>query len=90
MPDRLNFYELCNEVLQYIKFRNENPVPNVMTILQGLGSPQEMLHIDEKWHTENFMWGNARNRRKRLLEQGNRREVEGDQVNGADAADQLL
>jgi len=50
------FLELCNEVLKYIKFRNENPVPNVMTILQGLGSPQEMLHTDEKWHTENFMW----------------------------------
>jgi benzoyl-CoA reductase subunit BamB len=58
------FMELCNEVLKYIKFRNENPVPNVMTILQGLGSPQEMLHIDEKWHTENFMWGNARVRRR--------------------------
>ncbi len=58
------FLELCNDVLKYIKFRNENPVPNVMTILQGLGSPQEMLHTDEKWHTENFMWGNARTRRK--------------------------
>ncbi|HUL30095.1 MAG TPA: aldehyde ferredoxin oxidoreductase N-terminal domain-containing protein [Thermodesulfobacteriota bacterium] len=58
------FVELCNDVLKYIKFRNENPVPNVMTILQGLGSPQEMLHFDEKWHTENFMWGNARTRRK--------------------------
>jgi benzoyl-CoA reductase subunit BamB len=58
------YLELCNDVLKYIKFRNENPVPNVMTILQGLGSPQEMLHTDEKWHTENFMWGNARTRRK--------------------------
>jgi len=58
------FYGLCNDVLKYIKFRNENPVPNVMTILQGLGSPQEMLHVDEKWHTENFMWGNSRVRRK--------------------------
>ena len=58
------YVELCNDVLKYIKFRNENPVPNVMTILQGLGSPQEMLHTDEKWHTENFMWGNARTRRK--------------------------
>jgi benzoyl-CoA reductase subunit BamB len=58
------FIELCNDVLKYIKFRNENPVPNVMTILQGLGSPQEMLHFDEKWHTENFMWGNARVRKK--------------------------
>jgi len=58
------FVELCNEVLEYIKYRNANPVPNVMTILQGLGSPQEMLHVDEKWHTENFVWGNARVRRK--------------------------
>ena len=58
------FLDLCNEVLKYIKYRNENPVPNVMTILQGLGSPQEMLHVDEKWHTENFMWGNSRTRRK--------------------------
>jgi benzoyl-CoA reductase subunit BamB len=58
------FIELCNDVLKYIKFRNENPVPNVMTILQGLGSPQEMLHVDEKWHTENFSWGNSRVRRK--------------------------
>jgi len=35
------FLELCNEVLAYIKFRNENPIPGVMTILQGLGSLQE-------------------------------------------------
>jgi benzoyl-CoA reductase subunit BamB len=35
-----------------------------MPILQGLGSPQEMRIHDEKWHTENFMWGNARTRRK--------------------------
>jgi benzoyl-CoA reductase subunit BamB len=58
------FLGLCNDVLKYIKYRNDNPVPNVMTILQGLGSPQEMLHVDEKWHTENFMWGNSRVRRK--------------------------
>ena len=35
-----------------------------MTIMSGIGSPQEMLHTDEKWHTESFAWGNARNRRK--------------------------
>src|SRR5512137_773837 len=58
------FIELCNDVLKYIKYRGEHPVPNVMTILQGLGSPQEMFHVDEKWHTENFSWGNARTRRK--------------------------
>jgi benzoyl-CoA reductase subunit BamB len=58
------YLELCNEVLEYIKFRNENPIPGVMTILQGLGSPQEMKVHDEKWHTENFMWGNSRVRRR--------------------------
>jgi benzoyl-CoA reductase subunit BamB len=58
------FIQLCNEVLQYIKFRNENPIAGVMPILAGLGSPQEMAVHDEKWHTENFMWGNSRTRRK--------------------------
>jgi benzoyl-CoA reductase subunit BamB len=58
------YLELCNEVMEYIKWRNDNPVPGVMTILQGLGSPQEMKVHDEKWHTENFMWGNSRVRRK--------------------------
>jgi benzoyl-CoA reductase subunit BamB len=58
------YLELCNEVLEYIKFRNENPIPGVMAILQGLGSPQEMATHDEKWHTENFMWGNSRTRIK--------------------------
>ena len=60
----LEYLELCNEVLEYIKFRNENPIPGVMAILQGLGSPQEMATHDEKWHTENFMWGNSRERRR--------------------------
>ncbi|MDA8236115.1 MAG: aldehyde dehydrogenase [Clostridia bacterium] len=54
--------KLCNEVLDYINFREENLIPGVMPILQGLGSPQEMKHVDEKWHTENFMWGNSRTR----------------------------
>jgi benzoyl-CoA reductase subunit BamB len=58
------FMELCNEVLKYIKHREQNPIPGVMPILAGLGSPQEMKVHDEKWHTENFMWGNSRTRRK--------------------------
>ncbi len=58
------FLQLCNEVLEYIKFRNANPIPGVMPILAGLGSPQEMKVHDEKWHTENFSWGNSRHRRK--------------------------
>lgn len=61
-PDE--FMKLCDEVLEYIKFRNENPIPGVMPILAGLGSPQEMKVHDEKWHTENFMWGNSRVRKK--------------------------
>ena len=60
----LEFMELCDEVLEYIQFRNDNPIPGVMPILAGLGSPQEMKVHDEKWHTENFMWGNSRLRRK--------------------------
>jgi len=58
------FLELCNEVLEYIKIREDNPIPGVMPILAGLGSPQEMKIHDEKWHTESFMWGNSRHRRK--------------------------
>ena len=58
------YMELCNEVMDYIQFRNENPIEGVMAILTGLGSPQEMKVHDEKWHTENFMWGNSRERRK--------------------------
>jgi len=61
-PDE--FMGLCNEVMEYIQFRNDNPIPGVMPILAGLGSPQEMKVHDEKWHTENFMWGNSRTRRK--------------------------
>ena len=58
------FMEHMKGVTEYIKFRNANPIPDVMTILSGIGSPQEMVHTDEKWHTENFMWGNARTRRR--------------------------
>ncbi|MBU0973273.1 MAG: aldehyde dehydrogenase, partial [Proteobacteria bacterium] len=60
----MEYMELCNEVMAYIQFRNENPIPGVMPILAGLGSPQEMKVHDEKWHTENFNWGNSRVRRK--------------------------
>jgi len=58
------YIELCNQVLDYIKVRQDNPIPGVMPILARLGSPQEMAVHDEKWHTENFMWGNSRLRRK--------------------------
>ena len=58
------FMKLCNDALKYIKIREKNPIPGVMPIVAGLGSPQEMQVHDEKWHTENFVWGNARHRRK--------------------------
>ena len=58
------FMSLCNDVLKYIKFREENPIKGVPPILQGLGSPQEMSLVDEAWHTTSFMWGNSRTRRK--------------------------
>lgn len=58
------FLQLCNEALKYIEIREKNPIPGVMPIVAGLGSPQEMQVHDEQWHTENFVWGNARHRRK--------------------------
>ncbi|RLB66986.1 MAG: aldehyde dehydrogenase, partial [Deltaproteobacteria bacterium] len=64
LADPATFMEQCNGVLEYIKERDGNPIPGVMPILAGLGSPQEMKVHDEKWHTENFMWGNSRTRRR--------------------------
>ncbi len=37
------FQELCSEVLEYIKVREEKPIPGVMPVLAGLGSPQKRL-----------------------------------------------
>ncbi len=45
------FMEHMKGVTDYINFRNANPIQDVMTILSGIGSPQEMVHTDEKWHT---------------------------------------
>ncbi len=58
------FLKLCNESLAFIRHREKNPLKGVMPIMARLGSPQEMAVHDEKWHTENFAWGNARVRRK--------------------------
>ncbi len=58
------FMDHMKDITEYINFRNKNPLPGVMTILSGIGSPQEMKHTDEKWHSESFAWGNARTRRK--------------------------
>jgi len=59
-----DFIARCNEVLEFIKVREQHPIAGVMPILAGLGSPQEMKLFDEKWHTTSFMWGNSRTRRK--------------------------
>ncbi len=60
----VEYMGLCSDVLRYIHDRETKPIPGVMPILAGLGSPQEMRLIDEEWHTTNFMWGNSRTRRK--------------------------
>ncbi len=80
------FIGLCNEVLDYIQWRAENPVKNVPPILAGLGSPQEMAIHDEAWHTTAFSWGNARYRRKGFWTE----EVEEEWSNIQDSAVQRL
>ncbi|NLA73865.1 MAG: aldehyde dehydrogenase [Deltaproteobacteria bacterium] len=64
--DGAAFVGHLKEIMSYIKNRNENPLSNknIMTIHTGVGSPQAMKIVDEKWHTNGFAWGNARNRRK--------------------------
>jgi len=57
------FITLCNEVLQYIKFRKETPINGVPALFCSLGF-QEMAEHDEKWHLTSFSWGNARHRRR--------------------------
>jgi len=64
IADPAKYMELCNDVLKYIKWREDHPIQGVPPILQGLGSPQEMAIVDEEWHTTNFTWGNSRTRRK--------------------------
>ncbi len=61
-PEKL--WELCQQVLDYIQYRLDNPIKGVPAILSMIGSPQEMILYDEKWHTTSFAWGHARYRRK--------------------------
>ncbi len=58
------FLKLCNDILDYIQVRVQNPIKGVPAILSLIGSPQEMAIHDEKWHTTSFAWGHARQRRK--------------------------
>jgi len=61
-PDE--FKKLCDEVWDYIKVRLQTPIRGQIPILESIGAPQEMAIHDERWHTTNFSWGNARQRRK--------------------------
>ena len=85
----VEFMQLCNDALKYIKVREKNPIPGVMPIVAGLGSPQEMIVHDEKWHTENFVWGNARHRRKGFWTDRGRGAVDQHHGDDADAAPEL-
>ena len=76
------FMNEMKDMMQYINFRNANPIEDVMTILSGIGSPQEMVHTDEKWHTENFMWGNARTRRRGFWDENISKEWPKTQLEG--------
>ncbi len=62
----VDFMAHMKELAEFVKHRNVNPLPekNIMAIHTGVGSPQAMKHVDEKWHTESFAWGNARVRRR--------------------------
>ncbi|HUW38814.1 MAG TPA: aldehyde ferredoxin oxidoreductase N-terminal domain-containing protein [Rhodocyclaceae bacterium] len=64
VADPGKYMALCDDVLKYIKHREDHPIEGVPPILAGLGSPQEMRIVDEEWHTTSFMWGNSRTRRK--------------------------
>ena len=76
--------DLLKGVMDYIKFRNANPIKDVMTILSGIGSPQEMVHTDEKWHTENFMWERP-NPQKGFLDSGTCRRLDIDSIKRSEA-----
>ena len=85
------FLELCNEVLEYIKFRNENPIKGVMPhFWPGLGSPQEMKVHDEKWPHGKFHVGEFPPSQKGFLVRRDRQGLDGDHGDHADAAHQLF
>ena len=59
------FMEMCNEILEFIGHRLKNPLalPEGMPVILGYLGIQEMSLHDEEWHTCNFAWGNARQRK---------------------------
>jgi aldehyde:ferredoxin oxidoreductase len=66
IADGPGFIKALRELREFVEHRNENPLPTkyIMKIHTGVGSPQAMRIVDEKWHTTGFAWGNARFRRK--------------------------
>lgn len=60
------FIAALRDLREFVDHRNNNPLPTkyIMKIHTGVGSPQAMRIVDEKWHTTGFAWGNARKRRK--------------------------
>jgi len=56
----LDFMEHCQEVQDYIKFREDNPIPETPPINAVLGSPSMMEVHDEAWHMNYTANGNAR------------------------------
>ena len=49
------FFQRCQWVLDYIKVREDNPVPNVMPIVAGVGSPPGRRVIDEWRYTTDHL-----------------------------------
>ena len=66
LADGPAFIQALRELREFVEHRNANPLPTkyIMKIHTGVGSPQAMRIVDEKWHTTGFAWGNARKRRK--------------------------
>ena len=57
------YFQLCNEVMKYIIYRQDHPPKGVPHWFTPIGM-QEVGVYDESFHTANFSWGNARVRRK--------------------------
>lgn len=54
-PDE--FMKLRKEVLDYIDFREENPIPETPPINSRLGIPADIAVHDEEWHALMIGWG---------------------------------
>jgi len=60
-PDE--YYKLCTDMLKQIQYRRENPPLGILPWFTVIGLTEMEMH-DESFHTDNFAWGNARQRRK--------------------------